>query len=139
MALTSPDSRCRVSDPAKHAFSVEESDEEAAEDETGAVIGAALVDVEGDLLADMDGDAAGDVLTDVEGDLLADVDGDVAGDVLVGVDGDAAGDVLVGVDGDVYPDAEYFIEPKSSIALQVFNEISTVVEVPEQVKSVSPL
>ena len=32
MALTSPDSRCRVSDPAKHALSLEESDEEAAEE-----------------------------------------------------------------------------------------------------------
>ena len=65
MTLTSPDSRCRVSDPAKHAFSVEESDEEAAEDATGAVTGAVVVDVEGDLLADVDGDVAGDVLTEM--------------------------------------------------------------------------
>ena len=66
MALTSPDSRCRVSDLAKHAFSLKESDEEAAEDVTGAVTG----------------DSAGDVLTVVDGDLLADEDGDVAGDEL---------------------------------------------------------
>ena len=109
MALTSPDSRCRVSDPAKHAFSVEESDEEAAEDETGAVIGAVLVDVEGDLLAGLDGDVAGAELADDEGDLLADVDGDadgdvltvVAGDLLVDVTGDATGDITGDVTGDV--------------------------------------
>ena len=73
MALTSPDSRCRVSDPAKHAFAAEEAAEATPEDV------------------------------------------------------------------DEYPDAEYFKEPYSPAEIQVFNSISAVVEVPEQVKSVAPL
>jgi hypothetical protein len=84
-SLASPDSRRRVSDPAKQAFSVEESDRAAAEDVIGAETGELVVDV------DVDDD--GDVTVDEDGDLVVNDDGDVTGDVTVDEDGDVTGDV----------------------------------------------
>jgi hypothetical protein len=101
-SLTSPDSRCKVSDPAKQALSLEESDDAAAEDVIGAVTGESVVDV------DVDDD--GDVTVDVVGDLVDDVDDD--GDVTVDDDGDVAGDET----GDEPPEETNFILVNSSVA-----------------------
>ena len=122
-SLTSPDSRCKVSDPAKQALSFEESDDAAAEDVIGAETGELVVDVDpdddGDVTVDVgdDGDVTVDVVGDVvvdadnDGDVVVDVgdDGDVTVDMvgdLVDADNDVVGDVVVDVgdDGDVTVD-----------------------------------
>ena len=77
-SLTSPDSRCKVSDPAKHAFPFEESDDAAAEDVIGAETGELVVDLDDDGV--VAGDETGDETGDDDWDETGDDDGDETGD-----------------------------------------------------------
>ena len=72
-SLTSPDSRCRVSDPAKQSFSVEVTD---------VAVRGMIGDDDGELVVEVDVDDDGDVTVDDDGDVTGDVTGDEAPEVL---------------------------------------------------------